>query len=155
MQRRDRLIREAEHDPYATRRKLQDPTVCPECGALFRNGRWSRETPPFDAPRNLCPACQRIRDRYPAGEIRIEGSFREQHAGEIIGLLRNVEARESSRHPLKRIMAIREEADALIVETTDMKLARALGEALASAYSGELDYRYEEGSSFLRVGWKR
>jgi hypothetical protein len=38
--RRDRLIREPEHDPYKSRRKLPEPTACPECGAVFREGRW-------------------------------------------------------------------------------------------------------------------
>ena len=28
----DRLIREHVHDPYKTRLKLTEPTVCPQCG---------------------------------------------------------------------------------------------------------------------------
>src|SRR5512134_3712615 len=32
-QRRDRLIHERVHDPYKTRLKLVDPSVCPQCGA--------------------------------------------------------------------------------------------------------------------------
>ena len=31
----ERMIRERVHDPYKTRLKLPDPTVCPRCGAVF------------------------------------------------------------------------------------------------------------------------
>jgi len=33
-------IVEHVHDPYKTRLKLAEPTVCPKCGALFHEGRW-------------------------------------------------------------------------------------------------------------------
>lgn len=36
----DRRIVEHVHDPYKTRLKLAEPTVCPKCGALFHEGRW-------------------------------------------------------------------------------------------------------------------
>ena len=38
--RKDRLIREQIHDPYKTRLKLAEPTVCSQCGAVFLKGRW-------------------------------------------------------------------------------------------------------------------
>jgi hypothetical protein len=38
--RRDRLIHEHVHDPYKTRLQLPEPTVCPQCGAVFHEGRW-------------------------------------------------------------------------------------------------------------------
>ena len=36
----DRLMRERVHDPYKTRLKLRDPTLCPQCGAVYSKGRW-------------------------------------------------------------------------------------------------------------------
>ena len=36
----DRLIRKHVHDPYKTRLKLPDPTLCPQCGAVYSKGRW-------------------------------------------------------------------------------------------------------------------
>ncbi len=33
--RSDRLIKEQVHDPYMSRAKLPEPTVCPECGAVL------------------------------------------------------------------------------------------------------------------------
>jgi hypothetical protein len=36
-----------------------------------------------------------------------------------------------------------------------MHFARAIGDALRSAYEGELDYHYEDGEKFVRVAWSR
>ncbi|MBW2244347.1 MAG: ATPase [Deltaproteobacteria bacterium] len=154
-ERRDRLIREQEHDPYKVRAKLPDPTACPECGAMYRNGRWMWGAPPADANRELCPACQRIRDQYPAGILTISGPFWRGHKDEILGLARNIEEREKGEHALKRIMAIREEGDAFAITTTDPGLARNIGDALHDAYKGELDYQYTDGENLLRVTWCR
>ena len=154
--RRDRLIREREHDPYKVRSKLPDPTACPECGAMYRAGRWVWGAPPVGAHQALCPACHRIRDAYPGGYLRIGGDFLAEHRAEILGLARHVEEREKRDHPLKRIMQI-EEGDPREVEitTTDPALARAIGEAVQAAYKGELDYRYSDEGDVLRVRWER
>ena len=73
--RRDRLIREREHDTYKVRGQLPDPTACPECGAMYRAGRWTWGSAPVDAQRVVCPACQRIKDDYPGGFLTLGGSF--------------------------------------------------------------------------------
>ncbi len=153
--RRDRLIQESRHDPYREHRKLADPTACPECAAVFREGRWRWAAAPVDAPRSLCPACQRIRDDYPAGYLTVSGAFADEHREEILGLARNVESREKSEHPLKRIIATREEGHALLITTTDLHLARSIGDSLHAAYAGDLDYEYEKDETLLRVTWTR
>ena len=68
-QRRDRLIHERIHDPYKARLKLVDPSVCPQCGAVYESDRWRWGAPPVDAGEQLCQACHRINDQYPAGEV--------------------------------------------------------------------------------------
>jgi hypothetical protein len=153
--RRDRLIREREHDPYRQRRKPPEPTVCPSCAAVFREGRWQWATGPVDAPRQSCPACRRIADGYPGGRLTLTGDFVPAHRDEIIGLARNVEAREKQEHPLKRIIAVKDEEGAVVITTTDMHLVRSIGESLGAAYQGLLDYHYDDGGSFLRVSWSR
>ena len=91
-QRRDRMIRERVHDPYKTRLKLPEPTVCPTCGAVFRAGRWHWETTrPEGANEETCQACHRTSDSYPAGEVTLEGVFLAAHKDEILNLARNVE----------------------------------------------------------------
>jgi NMD protein affecting ribosome stability and mRNA decay len=152
--RRDRLIREREHDTYKSRGKLPDPTVCPECQAVFRRGRWRWGTGAFDAPRTTCPACRRIADRYPAGYVELRGHFANARRDEILHLIQNVEAREKSNHPLKRIMDTEERADGIVVTTTDMHLARNIGEALKRACRGTVDYQYTKEGNVLRVTWE-
>ena len=47
--RKDRLVKEREHDVYRSRAKLPGSTLCSECGAVFSNGRWVWSEPPQDA----------------------------------------------------------------------------------------------------------
>lgn len=151
----DRLLRELEHDPYHSKVKLEEPTVCPDCRAVFHSGRWTWDDPPEDAHRNLCPACRRVRDRVPAAFLTLRGGFVDEHKEEILNLVRNYEQREKAEHPLKRIMAIEEQDGETVITFTDAHLARGIGEALQHAYKGELDYHYVEEDIMLRVTWTR
>ncbi len=151
----DRLIRERVHDPYQVREKLPDPTVCRDCGAMFRRGRWSWGAAPADAHVALCPACHRIQDDYPEGAVTLAGDFASSNREELLALARNVETREKEEHPLKRSMGIRDEEDRIVIETTSAKLAHAIGKALQHAYQGELDSSFPEEAGLQRVAWTR
>jgi len=151
--RRDRLFRDKSHDPTRRERKLADPTVCPDCGATYTEGRWTWEPAPPAASQTLCSACERVRDDYPAGFITIAGDFVHKHREEILQLARNVEAREKAEHPIKRIMTISKESDPLQITTTDIHLAQGIGRALASAFKGDLEIDFEE--DIVRVVWRR
>lgn len=154
--RSDRRIQEHEGDTYGLQEKLPDPTVCTECGAMYRGGRWRWGSPPADAHRTLCPACRRIEDHYPAGLVVVEGEFAAGHGAEIRSLVSHIEEREKKEHPLKRIMGIAElEGGGLEISTTDARLARGIGDALHHAYQGELEYVYTDKENLLRVHWRR
>ncbi|HXH01784.1 MAG TPA: BCAM0308 family protein [Candidatus Competibacteraceae bacterium] len=153
--RQDRLLRELIHDPYHSKRKLPEPTACPGCGAVYHEGRWSWAARPDEAHQELCPACQRQRDKVPAGFLSLSGAFFQAHRDEIMHLIHNLERREKSEHPLKRIMAIEMHDDSAEITFTDPHLARGAGEALHHAYKGELEFAYSEEDPLLRVEWRR
>ena len=153
--RRDRLIKEYEHETYKTRGKLPEPTICRECGAVFHKGRWQWIAPPGGAHEILCPACRRIHDKYPGGYLKLSGSFLQEHRDEILHLAHHVEAREKAQHPLRRIMSLEEQDDGILVTTTTMETARAIGDAAHHAYKGELNYQYTDETNILRVDWRR
>ncbi len=92
----DRRIQEFEHDTYKTKGKLKEPTVCPECSAVFHKGRWTWGPKPQAAHETLCPACHRIKDLYPKGFLTLKGEFLAEHRDEILGLIRNDETEKGS-----------------------------------------------------------
>ena len=149
--RREQLLQEKVHDSYKSRVKLSDPTRCPECGAVFRGGRWTWETAPEGSSENLCPACQRIRDKFPAGYVALSGEFLLQHRDEILQLARHCEENEKGRHPLQRIMSIEDRKDGVLVTTTDVHLARNIAERIHDAYKGSLAFRYNREENLIRA----
>lgn len=142
-------------DPYRVAAKPPEPTTCPKCHATFASGRWTWKKSPHDAHQQLCPACQRIEDRFPGGYVMIKGAFLADHKDEIVNLIHSHEKKEKAERPLQRIMAIDEKRDGLEVTTTDSHLARGIAEALHDAYKGELKLRYSRDENLLRAIWKR
>ena len=155
-QRKDRLIKEYIHDPYFTKEKYPDPSVCTKCGVVFHNGifEWI-EPPPKNAAKIICPACRRIADKYEGGIVHLEGEFLEKHKDEILNLIKNVEEEEIKYRPLERIISIEDKGNEIIIKTTYEHLARRIGEAVHRAYKGDMKLQYPEGMKYVRVWWKR
>jgi NMD protein affecting ribosome stability and mRNA decay len=164
MVRRRSPIHPAARTPRPARRiheegpdKLPELATCPDCRASYRNGRWTWTPAPADAYETVCPACERIAADYPAGVLELEGDFVSGHRDELRGLLQNLEERERTEHPLKRIMAIQDEGASVVVTVTDAKLARSLGQALHRAYEGQLEQppTTSDVENLVRVRWRR
>ncbi len=151
--RHDNLFQERVHDAYQVKGKLHEPSVCSQCGAVFHDGRWQWLSAPQGAHNEICPACHRIHDHYPAGFLSMKGAFFQSHREEIMHLLHNLEKHERAEHPLKRIVAVEEHEGETRVSTTDIHLARGMGEALHHAYQGELEFHYNPEQNLLRVNW--
>jgi hypothetical protein len=142
-------------DPYKRSQKTHEPCVCPQCGAVFREGRWHWSSRPADAHEELCQACHRINDRYPAGILTLSGPFVEQHRAEMIRLARHQEQTEKQDHPLNRIIDIEETPERIVINTTDIHLPRRIAEAQKRAYRGKVDFHYDEDGYFVRINWHR
>ena len=152
---RDRIFDSKRHDPYQAGGKYAEPTRCGTCGATFHQGRWQWVSAPQAADIALCPACQRIRDKLPAGEITLEGEFVRAHRAELVQLVRNQAEHEREEHPLHRIMQLDDDPGRVYVSTTDIHLPQRIGEALKRAYDGELELHYGHDEYSVRVHWRR
>jgi hypothetical protein len=140
-------------DPYQRQQKLHDDTICLQCGAVYRQGRWQWGARPENGHEALCPACRRINDKFPAGVVELRGTLGPRQKEEIVRLARHQEEAERSEHPLNRIINIDENADCIIINTTDIHLPRRIGEAVKRAFHGSLNENFDEGGYFVRVDW--
>lgn len=154
--RMNRPAHEGTDDPYQALRKLAESTVCPVCKAVWIQGRWTwAPSWPMGAPEEICPACRRTRDRYPAGVLTLAGAYALAHADELIHFARRQEAVVKAARPLQRIMAVGKTAEAITITTTDIHLPRRIGDALRHAYKGKLGVHYDEAGYYARVNWSR
>lgn len=151
----ERAYPERNKDIYQTRGKYPEPSFCSGCGAVYHKGKWQWGVAQADAHKHVCPACQRIHDRIPAGVVHITGDFFQEHSVEIIGLIHNIEARQKSQHPLQRVMSIHGNDNGIDVALTDFHLTQAIADALTDAYQGKADFQYTEKDDVMRVTWTR
>jgi hypothetical protein len=151
---REKLFPEQGHDPYKRQAKLREPTVCPVCGAVYREGRWQWAARVSGAEEVVCSACHRIADGMPAGYLYIEGAFDSHDRVELLQLLRHHETRARSEHPMERIITIDERFERTVVTTTGIHLARELGAALERAFHGCLELKFSKAENLLRAYWQ-
>jgi hypothetical protein len=142
-------------DPYKRVEKRHEPTVCPQCGAVYHQARWHWAPRPADAHEELCQACHRINDNYPAGIVTLSGAIAQQYKAEIIGLAHNQEKVEKTEHPLSRIMSIEESESNIVINTTDIHLPMRIGRAIKRSFRGDLTDHFDEHGYFVRVNWHR
>jgi len=102
----------------------------------------------------ICPACRKIRDGYPSGELVVSG-VTESDKREIFRILRNEEGRAKEKNPLERIMSLEAHNGGWKVATTTEKLAQRLGRCLRNAHGGKLVYKWGHNTKFVRVYWKK
>jgi hypothetical protein len=140
-------------DPYRWPRKPSEPAACPQCGAVYQEGRWCWANRPENAVELVCQACHRINDHFPAGVVRLSGAKLAQLKFDIIRLARHQEETERTEHPLNRIIDIHEESSGVTINTTDIHLPRRIGEAIERAYKGDLKIHFDKSGYFVRVDW--
>jgi NMD protein affecting ribosome stability and mRNA decay len=158
--RKNRLIKEKIHDPYDEGRKYPDGVSCPGCHAIYESGHWiwskEMENREFGGGEQyLCPACRRIRDKYPAGVLFLEGEYLSRRRDEILNLVNHVVEEEGVKSPLRKVIARDERRGSIVIHLTDDHLARHLGEVIHRAHKGDLKIKYGDQTRFVRVYWSR
>jgi hypothetical protein len=144
-----------EFDPYRAAARPPEPNACPSCHASFTEGKWSWTRGPKDSFDNLCPACQRTNDSFPAGYVTIKGPFLATNRDAIITLIKDLEKKEKAERPMQRLMDIEDISGGILVTTTEPLLARGIAEALVEAFKGDLKLKYSRDENLLRATWKR
>jgi NMD protein affecting ribosome stability and mRNA decay len=149
-------------DVYKPKMGAKEPALCSQCGALYKNKRWSVDEAELKKAgkevglsRITCPACRRMADNNPAGIVTFSGKYLLEHKDDILKAIRNVESRSRVKNPLGRIMNIVADKGTLTVATTEDKLAQKIGREIFKAHHGELNYRWNHEERFVRVDWSR
>lgn len=157
----------AEKDPYLSKFKKSGPennAVCRKCGLYYHDKKWAYAhelpkgllaRPEGEFKQVLCPACQKILDKYPEGYLTIQGDFLKEHRTEILNLLHNKEEITSHNNPIERIIEIKDAADTIEVTTTTDKFAQMIGRMLNKAFDGTVEYKWGDNEKITRVVWTR
>lgn len=153
---RETLKQPQHHDRDTAHQHMPGPAQCSDCGAWYNAGRWSWQEETESEPESVtCPACKRIADNDPAGNVNLSGAFLKEHREEILNLIRNTEELERKQHALERLIGITEDEGRMMVGTTGTHLANRIGHALAAAYDGTVSYTYTADETHLDVDWQR
>ncbi len=149
-------------DPYLTSEGNNGNSVCKKCHSVFHNKRWYMDEALYEQKvgqksinKVLCPACRKVKDRFPGGILRLRGEFLKEHKSEILNLIKNEEQKAMGFNPLERIMSISSIKEGLEVTTTNEKLAQRIGKSLHKAYQGKIDYKWSSDTKLLRADWER
>ncbi|MEE9542221.1 MAG: BCAM0308 family protein [Thermodesulfobacteriota bacterium] len=153
---------DTEGDPYLAKIAPNEAAECRKCGVFYINKRWvlAEESKKSGAgsrefKKVLCPACQKIKDRYVGGYVSITGPFQAAHRDEIINLIKNKEKVARSHNPLDRIMDMKDSNGGLEITTTTEKLAQRIGQILKKSFHGEVEYKWSSDVKLARVRWTR
>ncbi len=150
---RPRTGRAQPRDAHGVRRPDAKPTgaLACDCGVVFHAGRWRWGPPPLaDVVSAVCPACERVRARRPAGSVRLHPEL-DAPEEEVRHMVANLEQAEREEHPLERVMAVERVDGALLVTTTGVHLARRVAHALERRFHRKGTTRYPEHEAVVLV----
>jgi hypothetical protein len=142
-------------DPYKHPGKLVAPVLCPQCGAVYRAGRWQWAPRPTGAPEAICQACHRSNDNHPAGVVTLTGGFVGANRAEIVRIAEEHGTGEKRDRPANRIIGIEQGEDRVVVTTTDIQLPHRIGAAIVRAFQGRIKHDFDEADYVMRVNWHR
>ena len=146
-------------NPYHEEKKYPEPTDCPRCHLVYRNGRWQlKKEDSAESEKshsNHCPACKREIERLPAGLLYLSGAYLEKHREEILNIVSNQATSAAAQRPLQRIMWIEKGEDSTEIATTSSHLAQRIGKAIEDACKGTLTIKHADDAQLVRLYWER
>lgn len=149
-------------DPYLQKTGNTEIAVCKKCHAIYYNKRWyldeelyKRKSSLKETGKIMCPACLKIKDKFPGGVVTLTGEFLHEHKEEIMNMIRNEEERAKGFNPLERIMEVTKINKGMEITTTNEKLAQRIARSLERAYQGSVEYKWSSGTKLLRAEWER
>ena len=150
---------DVERDTYLPRLSPAGIIQCSGCGAFYYRRRWTLKRPTrvpssVHFNRTFCPACRKINEKYPSGELHLLGLEAADRRA-VVSNLRNEEGRAREKNPLERIMNLEASNGHWKVETTTEKLAQRLGRSLRKARGGNVQYKWSHNNKFVRVTWHK
>ncbi|HBO85265.1 MAG: hypothetical protein A2073_04765 [Deltaproteobacteria bacterium GWC2_42_11] len=152
---------DAYKDSYLSKDDQHEMAMCKQCHAIYHNKRWSFDEKLYMKKRDhkktllvLCPACQKIRDKYAEGFVTLKGNYLKEHKQDILNLIKNEEEKAMGYNPLERIIEIKDRGSVVNITTTHEKLAQRLGKKVHKACQGRLEIKWTE-DRVTRVVWER
>lgn len=149
-------------DPYLISNGANGTAVCKKCNAVFKNKRWymnedlsKKRVSLKSTGKVLCPACRKVKDKFPGGIVKLKGDFLFEHEREILNLIKNEEQKARGFNPLERIMSIDRTDRGFEITTTNEKLAQRIGKSIQKAYQGRIAYKWSDDTKLLRAEWER
>jgi len=149
-------------DPYLIKMANSEMALCKRCHAIYYNKRWYLDEELYqkksllkETEKILCPACRKIKDKFPGGVVTLSGDFLHEHKEEIMNLIKNEEERAKGFNPLERIMEVTKIKRGMEITTTNEKLAQRIARSLERAYQGSVEYKWSSGTKLLRAEWER
>ncbi len=148
-------------DPYIP--KAAAPvSVCTDCRHVYMNKRWYADNGVYESviktrgsTETICPACRKIRDKFPGGVLTLNGAAAAAFRDDLMNLIKNEERKARGINPLERVMSIEENGRGdIIINTTNEKLAQRLGRAVKKAFHGDVTYRWSHDNKLVRVDWQ-
>lgn len=134
---------------------------CTGCHAIEVAGRWRWSAACDEAPglscvisrAVLCPACRRCREHEAAGTVLLEMTPSSQSEACLREIVHAESRRMVEDDPMQRVIDIQRQENGLLVTTTTIELARAIGEAVQRTMRGHLEMHYQKPARELRVRW--
>ena len=154
----------AYYDPYLAKGGPHEMAICKKCHAIYHKKRWFFDEAVYKetidkktSQKVLCPACQKIKDKFPGGIVTLKGDFIKDKGkrDEILNLAKNEDSLAKGINPLERIIEIRKTASEINITTTNEKLAQRIGRAIYKAFKGKVRYNWSHDVKLLRVEWEK